>query len=78
MSLQAHLNDEAIELLPKIKKIISESEKFEANQMYNETIRKCCNASSVYGSCLVDMSENTKEEFQNDLIDAFKHFGWAI
>ena len=72
MSVQATLNNSAIQELPKIQALIQLSEEFEANQMNYRAIASICNLPTP----LCDISEQEKEVFQSDLINIFKHYDW--
>ena len=66
MSLQAQLDNEALNLLPKIKSLITESNR---NEMIVLTIRECLNCTPPVS----EMSESQKDNFQNRLIESFKY-----
>lgn len=76
MSLQSQFDQEAIDMLPKVKAEIEKAEKFEANQMRYKTIQACCNASQNYRCAIAFMSSDELEKFQNDLLASFKHYNW--
>jgi hypothetical protein len=72
MSVQAALNDESMNCVPKIKEVIATAESFEANQMEQSTLRAMMNSSIR----IVDMNEDQLETFQTDCIHYFKHMKW--
>lgn len=71
--LQATLNNQAINKLPKIAELIKLAAKFEANQMTNRTMRELLSSEVA----LDNMNDEQLGEFQIDLINIFKHFGWC-
>lgn len=72
MSIQKTLDNMCIDALPKIKKIISKSGSFEANQMYCKTLHRASSSRIAIDS----MTDSQKEEFQSDLIQEFKYKEW--
>lgn len=72
MSLQHQLDEMSIASLPRIKKLIDESKKFEANQMYQYARHKMMNAWKP----VIYMSIDELDEFQDDLIKIFEHHNW--
>lgn len=73
MSIQTTLNNQAINKLPKITELIKSAAKFEANQMTNRTIRELLSSEVA----LDNMNDEQLHEFQVDIINIFKHFGWC-
>jgi len=76
MTIQAQLDQRAIDMLPRVNAAIKEAKPFEANQMRCSTIRNCCNASQNYRCAIAFMTKEELEEFENDLIDSFKFKNW--
>jgi len=72
MSLQAQIDEWAINLLPRIKKLIRKAERFEANQMYCYALRKCANNNKA----LEEMNKKEIIIFQKSLVKAFKFNEW--
>lgn len=72
MNIQAIFDQEVIDMLPIIKELITQSNKFEANQIRCRTIKECLNSCKA----LANMSLAELQEFQNKLIATFKHFEW--
>lgn len=72
MSIQATLDGQAINKLPKIAELIKAAAKFEANQMTNKTIRNCLNSRIAIDK----MNDKELNDFQDDLITTFKYFNW--
>jgi hypothetical protein len=72
MSIQAQLDNDSICFLPKIEKLINESEVFEANQIKCRTLREMMNTITS-----LDKMDNLQiESFEKQLIEIFKHFNW--
>lgn len=76
MGIQGQLDQEAIDMLPKVKAEIEKASAFEANQMKYSTIQACCNASQRYRCAIAFMTTEEIEEFQSDLIDKFRFKEW--
>ncbi len=72
MSLQAILDNDALNCFPKIQEHIKNAHSFDANQMRCYTIKACCNANP----CVADKSLEQIEKFQDDLIDLFVEYSW--
>lgn len=72
MSIQAALNADSMNSVPKIKEVIANAESFEANQMEQKALSAMMNSTKP----IVDMNNEELERFQTDLIDVFKHYGW--
>ncbi len=72
MSIQASLNADSINSVPKIKQVIANANSFEANQMEQKTLREMINSSKP----VADMSSEELKQFQNDLLEVFKHYDW--
>ncbi|MGO3422676.1 MAG: hypothetical protein ACTIMZ_09480 [Pseudoalteromonas distincta] len=72
MSIQAALNADSMNSVPKISEIIAKAESFEANQMEQSTLRAMMNSPVA----IVDMDNEQLEKFQTDSIEYFKHMGW--
>lgn len=72
MSIQAALNADSMNSVPKISEIIAKAESFEANQMEQSTLRAMMNSPVA----IVDMDNEQLEKFQTDFIEYFKHMGW--
>lgn len=73
MNLQSILNNEALNQLQSVKKIIENSESFEANQMKNYAIRKCLDSLTP----ICNMTDSELKEFEHDIIRAFEYHGWV-
>lgn len=72
MSIQTHLNKQAIDMLPQIKQILWEAESFEFHQMFNRTLRVISNMVKP----LIDMNSNEIDAIEFHLITQFKHNEW--
>lgn len=72
MSLQSQLDQEAIDMLPKIKSEIAKAAFEEANAMRLKTLQYCMNSSKA----IIDMNSKELEEFQDDLLEIFKYREW--
>ena len=72
MSIQAALNADSMNGVPKIKEVIANADSFEANQMEQRTLRAMMDSSKP----VVDMSSEELEQFQTELLDVFKHYDW--
>ena len=72
MSIQAQLDQYAVEKLPSINVLLLKSEEFESNQMQNLTIRMMLNASLP----IEEMTKSQIKEFENSLIQKFLFHGW--
>ena len=75
-NIQARFNNEAIDMLPRVKKEILKATQFEANQMKCLTLAKCCNASQHYRCAIAFMTKEELKEFEQDLLDVFKFKNW--
>lgn len=73
MSVQAYFNEQAIDQLNIVRKIIKNANSFNANQMRNYTLRRLLNSTTV----LTEMSVKEKMQFENDLLSAFKYKNWT-
>jgi hypothetical protein len=72
MSIQAQLDAQAINKLPKIKSIINNSDNFLANQIKRATIRAAIDSYVAIDS----MSDKQLNQFQDGLVAAFKYKKW--
>jgi hypothetical protein len=72
MNLQAALDNEAIELLSKIKEILLTAKTFEYSQILARTLRETCNSNIA----LIDMIPTQINKFEEKLIETFKFFKW--
>lgn len=73
MTLQSILNQQAIDALPQIKKIIHHTkDQSIRDQMIDRTLRAVLD--SVI--CLDNMNDTVKNAFENDLIEIFKYKNW--
>lgn len=72
MSLQSELDQEAIDMLPKIKTEIKKAASFEANEMLCRTLRECMNSKIAMNS----MNSEQLEKFQQDLLEIFEYNNW--
>ena len=72
MSVQAALNADSMNSIPKVKQVISKAENFEANQMEQKALNKMMNSHVA----IVDMNCQQLEQFQDDLIEIFKFNNW--
>jgi len=72
MSIQAALNADSMNSVPKIKEVIANADSFEANQMEQKTLRAMMNSSKP----VVDMNSEELDLFQTELLDVFKHNEW--
>lgn len=72
MSIQAALNADSMNSVPKIKEVIANADSFEANQMEQKTLRAMMDSPKP----VVDMSSEELEQFQTELLDVFKHYEW--
>lgn len=70
MSIQSQLNNEAINMLPKIKKLIAESE--HADILFQSTLQKCMNSRVA----ISDMNGEELNRFQDNVIGCFIHNDW--
>lgn len=70
--VQQEMNQEAIDMLPRVKSAISKATAFGSNQMYHYTLRECNNSSVA----LCDMSSDQIELFQDRLFSVFENRGW--
>ena len=68
MSIQSILSNHAIDMLPKIKDLITSKSDQARSNLVSITLRACMNSRIS----LDDMNESQKEEFQNNLIETFK------
>lgn len=73
MSIQAIFNENAIKAFPKLDRLISKAEVFEANQMKSYALREMINSKKRVS----DMSEVELNVFQTDLIEVFSYKGWC-
>jgi len=72
MSIQAQLDNQAIDMLPKIKKAINSVNDFDSNQMRCYTIKCCLNTIP----CLNDKTSDEIAEFQDGLLSHFIRQDW--
>lgn len=72
MSIQSQLNAQSLDKLKAIKSVISNSDKFAANQIKNATIRAMLDSSLDIDS----MSDKQLEQFEDGLIKAFEFKKW--
>ena len=73
MSLQAILNNQAIEALKIVAPVLQKIENFhEWNQAYCYTLRALCDSRT----CINDMAAQELSDFQNDLLETFKYKNW--
>lgn len=72
MTNQSQLNKESLAKLSKVAKLISNVEKFEANQMEQAVLRAMMNSRIAFDS----MTSQEQEEFENNLIESFKEKNW--
>ena len=63
MSIQAALNNDSINAIPKIKEVINEAEDYQADLMKQSALRSMMNSRTA----IDDMNNEELEEFQNDL-----------
>lgn len=65
MSMQGIFNNEAIEMLPKIKKFIQDHSNDSGikNSMISITLNRCCNSRIA----ICNMNESQLDKFQEDL-----------
>lgn len=70
--LQNSLDNQAIEMLPRIKTMIENADDFDGNQMRNFTLQKINNLKS-----LVDMTHVDKDALTEHLILVFKNKNWG-
>lgn len=73
MSIQQILNDTSLCYIPKVLRVIQNSESgFDYNQMYQYAIRKINESSKP----IADMNDSEIKEFETQLIETFKYKGW--
>ena len=72
MSLQAALNADSMDSIPRIKEIIANADTFEANQMEQKALREMMNSPVA----IVNMSSEELDKFQTDLIEVFAYHDW--
>ena len=76
MSIQAHFDNQAISMLPRVKSLILQAREAgdydEANQMYSKTINAALNSKIP----LENMTGRELSRFQMGLIDIFHFHGW--
>lgn len=72
MSVQAALNADSMNSIPKVKEVISKADNFEANQMEQKAFTEMMNSPVA----IVDMNSQQLEQFQDDLIEVFKFKNW--
>ena len=72
MSLQAILDQECIDYLPKIKDILVDSDLFSSNQIMQLTLREAMNSRIA----IINMNKDQLDKFQDNLINVFKINGW--
>lgn len=72
MTIQVQLDAIALNYFPRIQKIISESEKFEANQIKCKTTQLICDANKSIDS----MTCQELQIFENEMIEIFRFKNW--
>lgn len=72
ISIQSMLDQQTLDLLPKITNLIKSSAKFQKNQIIFKTLRECSNVHP----CLIEMTQSQKDKFENNLIEIFKNNEW--
>ncbi len=72
MSIQAALNADSMNSVPKIKEAIANADPFEANQMEQQTLSAMMNSPKP----IINMSDDELEQFQTNLIALFKQHNW--
>lgn len=72
MPIQSILNEDAMSYVPRIRKLIEEAERFEANQMKEKALQMM----STISPCLQDMNILQIAEFETNLIETFKYKNW--
>ena len=72
MNLQKSLNNTAISKLATVKKIISNCNQFESNQIYNYTLKQIL----LSAKSLDEMSKSEISDFQSDIIKTIKFKNW--
>ena len=70
--MQSTLNQQALDMLPRVKHAIALAADFEANQMIDKTIRACCNSAKT----IEEMTEAQRFIFEEILLETFKHYNW--
>ena len=71
-SIQAHFNNEAINMLPRIKTEILKAEGSDRNNLITATLQRCLNASIP----VAYMTSDELNRFQSKLLTSFKDIGW--
>jgi len=72
MSIQAQLNNQSINMIPKIKMLMSQSTAFNASQMKDKALREMMDSEIA----ISHMNGRQLEAFQDGLIETFKYKGW--
>jgi len=72
-NLQHKLNNDSIDMLPKIREIISKADNFEANQIRCYSLNAMLNNNRSVNN----MSDKQKEEYSSELLNVFKHKEWV-
>jgi hypothetical protein len=67
MGLQSKLNQEALDMVPRIKAAIENAGAFSAAQMLYKTMDEMMRAKTP----IIEMTNEELDQFQNDLIDPF-------
>lgn len=71
-SIQAHFNNEAINMLPRIKAEILKAEGSNHNNLITATLQNCLGASIP----IAYMTPTELNRFQSKLLTSFKNLGW--
>lgn len=71
MSIQAQLNTQAINMLPKVKEVMQGARY--KDSMYHSTLNMILDASK----CLEDMTKEELESFQNLVLEYFEEREWV-
>lgn len=72
--MQSHFNNEAIDLLPRVKQEIIKANNFERNQMVDFTLRAILNSTCP----IVHFNQIEIDTFSSNIIERFKEKGWII
>lgn len=73
MSIQGILNQQALELLPRVyEQIQNEKEQFNRDQMRHAALREIMNSYKP----VAEMDETERSTFEQDLLTSFKEKGW--
>ena len=72
--MQAKFNQDAIDMLPIVKKEIDNSGAIESNQMRCYTIDACMRTNTP----IVKIGDLELEKFQAELFNHFKSRGWVV